>query len=346
MVATAVAVGITGYFVYKVILPNLKDIQLPTLQLPQLPSFTPQQAPAPPPPQQEQIPQPESIPQDNNKEEPSSTTSTNTIPTPTTAAPPTGGLLYDSNIHGKWNNGQKRTGLKKEGSDAANGKGIQTAASGNPTFSIEGDGILRLSGNGGHPRIYIYANNYNARLEGEFMFETAATADISIKIRSRHGHSPDKHPIGGSGCPCGGIGTAFDFSGQVDSKAEPCHGSNPKMGGGKVAPFQVGKWHKFAFSVWDSSSGIESKTELDGKVVATGKYPNPPAQCKTKSLFDTDSYFWLRLNPTGAGRAAFRNIRLYDLGSGGAAAANQTIIRRSMIDEPYLYNGYYGRRRL
>lgn len=350
LVATAAALGVFGYFVYKVILPKLAETEFPTFQAPSV--APPIEQPVTPPQQPaEQLPPAQPIEQDPEKpkkeEEPKEQAPL--VPSrspPAAISPPSAGgaVLYDSNTHGKWNNGVKRANLTKEGSTSPNGKGFQKAASGSPTLTIDGNGVahLQTSGSGTHGRVYIYANNYNARLEGNFMFETSNIDNISIKIRSRHEHS-GKTVVGGSGCPCGGIGVGIHLDGSISLKAESCHGTNPGMGSGKAPAFQVGKWYKFTFSVWDSGATVESKMDIDGKTVGTGKWTSPNAACKTKSLFDTDSYFWLRINNTsGTAKAAFSNLRLVDLG----ASANVGIIRRLMIDEPYLYNGYYNRRRL
>ena len=103
---------------------------------------------------------------------------------------------------------------------------------------------------------------------------------------------------------------------------------------------------KFAFSVWDAGGTINSKFELDGRVVGTGKLAGLPI-CRDQALFNKESYFWIRLNSKDEKtpiRAAFSNIRLTSLST--TAGSNLAMTRKLMIDEPYLYNGYYNRRRL
>lgn len=335
LLATLGAFGITGYFIYRVILPNLKDIQLPSFQFQQPPSFTGVPAEIPQIPTEEPTPPQEDT---TGGEEPQQST-----PTSAPSAPPiSAGLVYDSNTHGKWNNGQKRT-VNKDGNTGPNGKGFQTSASGNPTFIIDGNGVghLQTSGSGTHGRIYVFAKNYNSRLEGNMMFETATIDNISMKTRSRHGTAG--HPSGGSGCPCGGVGAGIHRDGSIDLKIETCHGTNVGMGNGKAPPFQLGKWYKFSFSVWDGAGGsVNSKLDIDGKTVATGKVASTTSSCKDRALYNQDSYFWLRINNTsGTARAGFSNIRLYELGSG--QQQQQTLMLRYY---PYLYNSFNNRRRL
>lgn len=99
LIATLGATALTGYFIYKVVLPGLKDIQLPTLQFPDFSQF---QFPTPQQPQQ--LPQQEEQPQDEGGQQeqitdPPATKSTNTIPTPT--MPPSSGEV-DSQYKIKW----------------------------------------------------------------------------------------------------------------------------------------------------------------------------------------------------------------------------------------------------
>ena len=307
----------TDFLVSK--LPPLPELPPPpTFNFPELPQA--QAAPAPSLPVEQPTTTSSSDdgeePENESKAESKSPPTTTVSPPPASAsqAPAAGGLIWDSNVQGKWKGGTGK-GLKKYGSNSPGGGGMSTAASGNPTFDLDGNGVMHLESSD-LGRVYIYAKNYNARLEGNFMFEVhhGAKDNISIKIRSRHNHS-GRSLAGGGGEPCGGVGVAFHPDGQVELAAESAHGTNPTMGGGKAPPFQTGKWYKFAFSVWDDGSGVSSKAEIDGKVVGTGKWASPNTQCHTKSLFDTDSYFWLRLNSYGGrDRVAFSNLRLYNLG--------------------------------
>ena len=210
-IATAAAVGVFGYFVWKVILPKLGDLQLPVWQPPP-PPLT-QYATLPPQYQQpaatipDQVPPAQPIEQDPEKpkskqeEEEEEKPKASLVPsrsppsavvaaTPPPPSQPTaagGTVLWDSNTHGKWNSGTGK-GLQKYGSSSPGGGGMITAASGNPSFDFDGNGVMHLTSSR-WGRVYIFAKNYNSRLEGNFMFETdhGVADNISIKMRSRHG---------------------------------------------------------------------------------------------------------------------------------------------------------------
>ena len=259
LIASAAAIGIFGYFVYKVILPKLGDIELPSFQ------FTPPTGQIQQPPQQpvvDQLPPPaQPIGQDPEsktkkpQEEPEKPKSQAPLvpsrsPPVAVSQPTTGGtLLWDSNTHGKWNSG-KRTipDGGGEGGQGANGKGLHTAASGDPTLAIDGNGVAHLTSSK-FGRIYIYANNYNARLEGNLMFEKINNPEdnISFKLRSRHGHN-SKYPLGG-GSACGGVGAAYKGHGGIELQVEGDHDTDGStdMGAGKGSVPQVGKWSSSHF---------------------------------------------------------------------------------------------------
>jgi hypothetical protein len=220
---------------------------------------------------------------------------------------PTGDILYDSNIHGKWNDGNKRTVDDKEGNQSPDGKGFHTAASGNPRFIIDGDGVGHLEADSGHGRIYILAKNYNSRLEFDFMFEDENIDNISFKLRSRHQE--------GSDCKnrFGGFGGAIDRAGgEIDFQTESCHNEHENKIAKPIPPFQTGTWHKAAISVWDKpdKSAVNLKAEIDGKEVLTGEHKNPQPYYVDEAKFMEQSYFWLRINNSKTGKVAFKNVRL------------------------------------
>src|SRR5215211_2718967 len=68
MIASATALGIAGYFIYRVVLPGLKDIQFPTWQFPPFPTLAPPQ-------QQQQAPQPQQDTGDSKSKSPPSSPS-------------------------------------------------------------------------------------------------------------------------------------------------------------------------------------------------------------------------------------------------------------------------------
>lgn len=232
-----------------------------------------------------------------------------------TGPQPGGKVLYDSNIHGKWNNGQKRVVDEGDGDQGPNGKGLHTAASGDPRLTIEGDGVSHLESSR-WGRIYIYVNNYNGKLKGMFMFETDHGKDdnISIKMRSRHGNN--NHPQGGSN-EFGGLGFAFHPDGEIGIKAEIIHGgSSYDFGNLQAPPFKLGQWYEYGISYFDASDGsINVSVEVDGKLIGSKKWANPPSSAKDKAAFAADSYFWVRLNCHDGDRAkaAMKDLLLTEI---------------------------------
>jgi calcineurin-like phosphoesterase family protein len=239
---------------------------------------------------------------------------TGTKVTINSAPQPGGNSLYDSNTDGKWNNGQKRTVTEGDGNQEPDGKGLHTAASGNPTLTIDGDGIAHLESSR-WGRIYIYAKNYNFKLEGFFMFETdhGEADNISIKLRSRHGNN--NHPQGGSN-QFGGIGFAFHPSGEVEIAAEITHGGSSFDFGNLQGPkLGLNEWHKYTISGFDEGGGITAKVAIDDKDIGSKKWSNPHATAIDKAAFAADSYFWIRLNCHDGKRAkaAIKNLVLTDI---------------------------------
>ena len=98
--------------------------------------------------------------------------------------PPTGDVLWDSNIHLK--TGQKFTVTDTYGNQEPDGKGVFMAASGSPRLIVDADGTFHLEADAGHGRVYIKARNYNARMEGELMFEDSNIRNTTLRLRSRH----------------------------------------------------------------------------------------------------------------------------------------------------------------
>ena len=351
-ITALIGVGIIGLFSYYAIWPKIRDLKLPTPPLPQQQQQLPPQiiqipspTPTTPPPvksQDEGFEKPEPEDEDEKKgvTPPKQPTATNSIPTPSPPSSPSGGggaLLWDSNTHGKWNSGTGK-GLQKYGSSSPGGGGMMTAADDIRYFDLDGNGVMHLTSHR-WGRVYIYAKNYNSRLEGSFMFETnhGEADNISIKMRSRHGHSGHTTAGGGSN-EFGGVGFAFHPSGEVELAAEIVHsGASYDFGSLKGPPLQLGKWHKFAISVYDGG-GINVKVDVDGQNIGTKKWANPHATAIDKAAFAADSYFWIRLNcHDGKGaKAAFNNLRLYDLGGGTP----------TNLMSSYYYNSFYNGRRL
>lgn len=224
-------------------------------------------------------------------------------------------------------------------------KGVTTAASGSPKWTAGSDGVGHLSCGAGHCRVYIAVKNYNARMEGEFMFESGAVDNISLRLRSRHQE--------GGACTnrFGGFGASIRPSGEVGFQTESCHNLHENSISGKTTPFQKGTWHKFAFSCFDSpdKKSVNFKLDIDGKTVLTGKHPSPKPYYMDEALHMKNSYIWLRSNNSGSGVVAFRNFRVVKIGTAATAGlATSTSKNRNfrMLNYPYLYNSFYNRRRL
>lgn len=237
---------------------------------------------------------------------------------PDVPEPPVKGLLYASNDMGKWNNGKKRTVKDKEGDIKANGKGVYTAASGNPELEILGDGvaILRTKGGGNYGRIYICATNINSILQLSFKF-ISNVKNLSLKLRSRHQEG------GSSTHKAGGEGFAIS-AGDWDSKRENYHNDHKKNGSGKLSSkIENGKWYTTKFTCKDEGKDkIRLMGEIDynnGKgfvkemdLVDSGV----PACFFDKSLLKENSYFWIRLNSgsgSGTNEVALKDITLTEL---------------------------------
>ena len=217
-----------------------------------------------------------------------------------------GSVIWDSNIHGKWNNGKKRDVTGKEGNQSPDGKGFYTAASGNPHLVIDGDGIAHLKAGSGHGRIYINAINFNSRLELEFRFESSAVDNLSIKVRSRHGE--------GGSCEnrFGGFGTHVERN-RAGFKTEICH-NNHENSIEKDLPFTIkdNQWYKLVYECKNSSDNkqVLFKLQINGQTVLTGKHSSPKSYYMNKSLYDKQSYFWIRSNNSGSGSIGLRNVRM------------------------------------
>lgn len=238
--------------------------------------------------------------------------------------PPVGQVLYDSNKG--WS-------------------GVKTAASGSPKWSESG-GIGRLSSGSGFGRVYISVNNYNSRMESEFMFESGQIDTLSLRLRSRHNE--------GGACSnrFGGFGASIKPGGELGFQTESCHNNHENSISGRLPkPLQQGKWYKFAYSVYDApdKKSVNFKLEFDYgdgqglKTYLTGKHASPQAYYMDEKTLMSKSYVWLRTNRSGSGVTAFKNFRVTAIGSGNSVAALGTTTE---LFYPYLFNSYFNRRRL
>jgi hypothetical protein len=238
------------------------------------------------------------------------------IPAITPPEPPIveGKVLWDSNIDGKWNDGNKRVVLKSEGDIKPNGKGLWMAASGKPKLEIIGDGSSNLICEPGHGRFYVAACNFNSKLLFEFAL-SKETDNLSLKLRSRHQQGEAcENRFGGYGCSI-----SVD---EVGCKREDCHNlhSNSKS---KDLPerLKTDTWYKGAFSVFNSEDNkkVNYLAELDfnnGKgliPVLTHSDPSPKAYMMNKDSFDKVSYFWMRQNNEEKATIRLRNVQLIEV---------------------------------
>lgn len=227
-------------------------------------------------------------------------------------------LLYCSNRDGKWDNGKERTikSGQKDGDTGPNGKGLYTAASGDPQFYINGKGEGTLICKPGHGRIYICACHYNAILEKEFKIMDKNVDNVSDKLRSRHqegGECEDRF---------GGFGGSISLD-ECGVKIEVCHNVHADSKSADLAkPLKIGQWYKDRMQIRDSA---DKKAVVctrwidygDGKGyvrVLEHKMTRLKPYMMDKPTFDKKSYFWLRMNnEDGIGKIAFRNVRLYNI---------------------------------
>jgi len=222
------------------------------------------------------------------------------------------GVIYDSNKEGNWNNGKARI-VKKGGHDGdikPNGKGLFTAASGDPQFSIDGKGTGILTTKPGYGRIYLCVTNFNAQLDFDFNIMDSSVDNMSIKGRCRHQ----------SGGACenrfGGLGNATDTI-ETDFKIEVCHNVHEK-GFTKKLPtkLKVGEWYskRYVYHNTEDNKAIKMEDWIDFKdgkglvKVFERTELKPKPHYMDKSKFDQESWIWLRLN--GSGSIGFKNVKV------------------------------------
>jgi len=181
------------------------------------------------------------------------------------------GTLWDSNIHGKWNDGNARTLTTQEGNQKPDDKSIFVAASGSPKLQVNGDGSATLvSGSG-------------------------TTDNLSIRLRSRHQGDfgnvtldPAKR--------FGGHGWSVHKDGSVEFKTEDYHNvhSNPHSFNSGIQIGNPSAWHH----VHQTCKGNKSSFTLDGKFIGEVSVTNHGDD----TLLPKNSYMWLRNNNNEFGR--------------------------------------------
>jgi hypothetical protein len=185
-------------------------------------------------------------------------------PIPPEPTPSPEGLLWDSNIHGKWNDGNKRTITTKQNGQTPDDKSIFVAASGSPKLVIDGDGVAHLVG-------------------GTGVFD-----NLSLKLRCRHQEGGD--------CSnrFGGYGASIDRS-SIDMKTETCHNIHTNSASKSHGiPIKNGEWHKVEFEC-TGDKPVNFKFSVDGSVKMEHSDKNPPAG-SDKVTLEQNSYFWIRGN--------------------------------------------------
>jgi len=238
------------------------------------------------------------------------------IPESVTPVPPlppvVEGILWDSNTHGLWNNGEKRIVLKSEGNIKPDGKGLWMAASGKPRLEIIGDGSSNLICDAGHGRFYVAARNFNSKLTLDFAL-SKETDNLSLKLRSRHQQ-------GGNGeNRFGGYGCSISLT-DVGMKREDYHNvhSNSKSKDFSQR-LKTDTWYTAEFTVQNDKDNkkvlylcrIDFK---DGKglvEVLSHSDPSPKAyMMDEKSFLEDASYFWIRQNCEAKATIRLRNVQL------------------------------------
>lgn len=237
-------------------------------------------------------------------------------PTPDPEPDPTPtGVIYDSNIHGKWNNGHERT-VNFEESDPdcptvfVNGGGLQPRASGKPRCMIDGKGACVLQADAGHGRYYGDKNNYEGVSEYDLTFLDDAIDNHTHQVRSRHQEGgAEENRFGGlnfklSRTDCG-------------VKVELYHGSGSNHINGPEKslpkPIAVGQKVRVRCTYRDKdSSNVDMKQEVDYKdgkgFVETVKWTvKLPAYAMDKNLYMQRSYFWMRINNPKTGSIKIEN---------------------------------------
>lgn len=199
--------------------------------------------------------------------------------------PPSTGLLWSSNIHGKWNDGNKREITTKQGGQTTDDKSIFVAASGSPKLIIDGNGVAHLqAGSGGVE---------NLSLKG------LCSHQGNMSPLAQDGPAEGSKRGGGEGFAVG----RKDW----DSKRERFHNEHQSLGSGSLPKEIVDlKWHVAKFS-WKHESGnkirlIGSIDYLDGKgfvQVMNLVDSNAEAWFFEK---DGNKYIWIRINNSAHGR--------------------------------------------
>jgi hypothetical protein len=305
--ATAAALGVFGYFVWKIILPKLGDLQLPSWQPPQ---FQPQQQPETP-----QLPStppssPTSTalqPTDPKDVDPPATKSTNTLPAqpetkqspaPPSSPPPTGQTLWTSQ---SWSNGKPRLLNKHEMPDPYDPR-LTVAAGKCKNLQIDGKGNAFLSCH--QSRMYIQVNHFDAEMRLSYIHNPTLDTN-SLRLISRH-----ELDFGGAGLylkrNTATVGYEIEHG-----------GDHPDVKSVQLPqPLSATNWTHVRWGVKHMGTGLRFYCYLNygsGGWVKVLDYtdPQPPAIAMNKNLLLSKSWAWLRTNNEDTGDV--KNVQYRDV---------------------------------
>jgi hypothetical protein len=231
----------------------------------------------------------------------------------------TGKVLYDSNVDGKWKDGEKTITKFDDRFDRpfCNKKGIEMHASGDPRLILDGHGVGTLEADGGHGRFYLDSVNYNAVTEYDLRFNDDNIDNHTCQTQSRHqeGGAPENK--------FGGVNYKIDRKkNECGLKIETYHskeGENHIDGPEKKLPKEINlnKWVRVRLTTVsdEEEKTISSKMEIDWNdgdgftKCLDHKYKDLEEYMVKKSDFEKRSYSWWRINNKKTGSISIRNIK-------------------------------------
>ena len=340
LITTAAAIGIFGYFTYKVILPKLGDLQLPTWQPP--PQYQQQQPAAPTQyyqqPTQNQVPPAQPIEQDPEQEEkkPKSLVPSRSPPSAVASSSGGGGTAVEGGAKLVYKTTGRKVALPTKASPHENGDRYSS----NHKFI---NYIIFAYLKGGHQAQGCKTDGPN---HGgcQSMKPTCLWIDPdlqmsngSIKYGAEYPH-PKANPMPCPSCKSAGVSLANKWYGYQGIAYQGAGGPSDR-------------WNEVWVDVGAGPNGEPGnkwvnllKENYTKNLPAAWQRPKGlPIDCTTCGS-GTGLEGEIRMR--GANGTSIKNGAIIEIvnplsGGGGTAA-----VRQLMIDEPYLFNGYYGRRRL
>ena len=228
-------------------------------------------------------------------------------------------ILYDSNVIGKWN--QSPRVIKSGDYDHlfrppfCNGKGLAPHASGNPRFSINGQGVGTLQADAGHGRIYIDSVNYNAITDYFLRFNDNNIRNHTVQTQSRHQEG------GANSNRFGGVN--FEISREemgASTKIELYHGTGANhIDGPNVRlpkPIAVGQWVQIKASTFPNQAQRTIFVRLQinygqGFINLLQHTYRVPDYAVYAPMYLQKSYTWYRVNNDRTGSISLMNVRQY-----------------------------------